>query len=154
MLTSFLGGVEAAVSITVCSTPVIIPAVLRALGAGDPFMREDAVDSQYSTGLEIARMTFATVELNLPTSGSTRTTDSAKLKGGIDTLVSRQQNPADSDVGGDQKYRILTRISSGPLGGLKPTTVVLPIGDSDTADSLCSPVEKKDLDSEGETGER
>ena len=56
------GGVEAAVSIAVCNMSVIIPAILCALGVGDPFMREDTVSTNFST-VEVARMTSTRVEL-------------------------------------------------------------------------------------------
>ena len=145
---------EAAVSITVCSTTVIIPAILRALGVGDPFMREDTVDPQYSTGIEIAGMTSTRIELSLPISRGTGTTDSTKLEGAIDTVVSRKQHSVDSDVRDDRKFRLVTQISCGSLGELKPTNVALPITGSDVASPLCFPVVKKDRDIEADVGER
>jgi len=152
---AIFGGVEAAVSITVCSTPVIIPAVLRALGVGDPFMREDTVDPQCSTGIEIARMTLATVELGLPTSCSTRTADSTKLEGEIGAVVFRQHHSLDSGVKDEhRKHRLVTRIMGGSLGGLEPVNVILPIEESDATDSLCSPVEEKVRDIEADAGGR
>ena len=48
-----LGGVEVAVAIIMCNMSIIIPAILRALGIGDPFMQEDTVDPKSSTGVEI-----------------------------------------------------------------------------------------------------
>ena len=58
---------EAAVSVIVSSMSVIIPAILRALDFGDPFMQEEAVDPSFDTGVEIARMNLTRVELGLPT---------------------------------------------------------------------------------------
>lgn len=152
---AIFGGVEAAVSVTVCNTTVIIPAVLRLLGVGDPFMREDTVDPKFSTSFDVAPMTLTRVEFTLPTSSGTRTTDSAKSEGGNGTVVFQQQSSVDSDAGNDQKYRPMTwRTSSGSLRNLKLMDVVLPIDDADITDSSCSPspVVEKGQDLEAGTG--
>ena len=44
---------EAAVAVVECNMSIIIPAILRALGIGDPFMQEDTVNPKFSTGVEI-----------------------------------------------------------------------------------------------------
>lgn len=118
-------------------------------------MQEDTVDPRFSTGLEIARtMTSTVIELSLPTSHDTGTTDSTKLEAAIGTLVSRRQHSVDLDVIGDRKHQLATRISDGSLGNLKPTSVVLSIGESDITDPSCSPVVKKDRDIEADAGKR
>ena len=77
-----LGGVEAAVAIIVSNMSVIIPAILRTLGVGDPFMQEDTVDLTFNTGIEIVRMTSTRIELGLQTSAGTAITDSSMSRGG------------------------------------------------------------------------
>ena len=150
---SFSGGVEAAVSITVCNSTVIIPAVLRALGAGDPFMREDTVDPRFSTGFDIAPTASTTIELSIPTSSGTRTTDSTKSEGAMaGTLVFRQQHSMDLDTKSDDKCRLTTRASDGSPMKLRPTNLVLQIDDSDITDSSCSPSEWKGQDIEASAG--
>ena len=124
------GGVEAAVSITVCNTTVIIPAILRALSVGDPFMREDTVDPRFSTGFEIAPMTLTGIELSLPTS---RATDSTELEGAIGTALSRQQHSVDFEAKDDRKRRLANQIPIGSPRDFKPTNVVLPIDESGVA---------------------
>jgi len=98
----FTDGVEAAVSVIVCSISVIIPAVLRALGVGDPFMREDTVDPNFSTGVEIARMTSTTrVELDLLGSRGTALTDGDESEGvtGIVVSLRRDSKGQDTEAG-------------------------------------------------------
>ena len=149
------GGVEAAVSITVCNTTVIIPAVLRVLGVGDPFMREDTVDPKFSTGFDIAPMTLTRAEFTLPTSSSTRTIDSTRSERENGTVVSQQQSSVDSEAGNDQKYLSMTwQTSGGSLGNFKLMSVVLPVDEADITDSSCSPspVVEKVRDLEAGTG--
>ena len=147
------GGVEAAVSIIVCNSTVIIPAVLRALGVGDPFMREDTVDPRFSTGIDIAPMTPAEVELDFPTSRGTRTTGSTEFEA-VSTLLSRQQQHSiDLDVKDDPKHRLAAQISGGSLEDSKSTNVILSIERSSITDSFCLSVAKKVRDIEADAGE-
>jgi len=134
----FTGGVEAAVSVIVCSMSVIIPAVLRALGVGDPFMREDTVDPNFTTGVEIARMTSTTrVELGLPGSLGTALTDSDEFNGATGTVVSLRRDSVDLGTKDDREHRL--------------TRKVVPFAvECDVTDSLTKvrslPVVEKDLD--------
>jgi len=72
---------------------VIIPAILRALGVGDPFMQEDTVDPGLNTDVDIARMFPTMVELGLPTSRGTAITDSDESEGGIGTVARQGDRP-------------------------------------------------------------
>jgi len=132
---SFLGAVGAAVSIIVCNMSVIIPALLRALGVGDPFMQEDTVDPGFSTDVEIVRMASTRVELGLPTSRGTALTDSDESQGTIGTVASRR-DPIVLGVKDERKRQLSTKASDGSLGGLKRTKVVPLVDESDIADSL------------------
>ena len=130
----FTGGVEAAVSIIVCSMSVIIPATLRALGVGDPFMREDTVDPNLSTGVEIARITSTGIELGLPMSRSTAITDTDESEGAIGTTMSRQRVSIDLGAKDDRKHRLTTQVSDVSLG--PRMAKVVPLAECDITDSL------------------
>ena len=139
----FTGGVEAAVSVIVCSMSVIIPAVLRALGVGDPFMREDTVDPNFSTGVEIARMQTSTtrVEFGFPGSRGAALTESDESKGATGTVVSLRRDSVDLGTKDDHKHQL--------------TTKVVPLAvECDVTDSLTQvrslPVAEKDPDSQAE----
>jgi len=150
---SFLiAGVEVAVSIIVCSMSVIIPAILRALGVGDPFMREDTVDPNFST-VEIVRMTSTKIELGLPKTGHTTNTDSAESEGAASVMVSQRRVTVDLDAEDDEKHRLATQTSDVSLGNLKRMEVVSELaGEPDATDSLAQvrslPVVTKDQDVE------
>ena len=126
MFSSFVGAVEAAISITVCNMSVIIPAALRALNVGDPFMREDTTDMDLST-LEIARTTSTRIELNLPrTQGRVRAMgDGEPDSGTIGTVALRQLDSVGLDVKDDQKHRLTTQTSDGSLGTTSTKAVLL-----------------------------
>ena len=125
------GCVEVAVSIIVCNMSLIIPAVLRALGVGDPFMQEDTVDLDLSAGVDIARMYPARVEVGLPTFRGTGITDSDE--GGIGTIVHQQRGSIDLGAKDDQKHQLTTQASDASLGDMRVT----PLADeSKIADSL------------------
>ena len=126
-LPSLTGCVEVAVSIIVCNMSVIIPAVLRALGVGDPFMQEDTVEPNFSTGVDIARMSPTRVELGLPTSRGTAIPDSDESEGGIGTMVHRQRGSTGLGAMDDRKHQLTTRASDVSLGDLSPT--VAPLAD-------------------------
>jgi len=147
----FIAGVEVAVSVIVCSMSVIIPAILRALGVGDPFMREDTVDPNFST-VEIVRMTSTKIELGLPKTGGTANTDSAESEGAVGVIVSQRRVTVDLDAEDDEKHRLAMQTSDVSLGNLKRTKVVSLAGESDATDSLAQvrglPVVTKDQDIE------
>jgi len=156
---SFLGGVESAVAIIVCNMSVIIPAILRALGVGDPFMQEDTVDPKFTTGVEIARMTTSRIELGLLTSRGTEITDGSTFRGAISTVVSGQRDSVDSDAR-DQERRLGTQTSHGSLGNFRSTSRVEPplVDGSGIAHPLTQvrslPVVGKDQDIEADVGRR
>jgi len=127
--------VEAAVSIIVGSMSVIIPAVLRVLGVGDPFMQEDTVDPKFSTGFDIV-MASTTTRIELGLSRRTVITDSDESEDTLDAMGSRQRNLVDLNVKNDEKHQLTTQASDGSLGNLK-TAKVLPLADEcDITDSL------------------
>jgi len=134
VLETIFAGVEAAVSIIVCSMSVIIPAILRALGVGDPFMREDTVDMNLSsTSIGIARVNTTRIELGLPIARGTMITGSDESEG---PMVSRRRDLVDLDVKDDKKRRLTARASNGSLGNSR-TVKVLPLADEcDITDSL------------------
>lgn len=121
-------------SIIVCNMSVVIPAVLRVLGVGDPFMRDDTMDPSTST-IEIARAPSTTIELTLPTSWRTALTDSDESQGTIGMVTSRRGS-VDLGVEDDQKHRLTTQPSDGSLGSFKSRKVVPLVDESDIADSL------------------
>ena len=127
------GAVEVAVAIIVCNMSVIIPATLRALGVGDPFMQEDTVDPNFST-VEIVRMTSTRIELGLPKPRSTGTTDGDGSEGASRTVAFR--DTIGLGVEDYQKHRLAMQASDVSLGDLNTMKVVPLAGDSDTADSL------------------
>ena len=132
----FTGGVEAAVSIIVCSMSVIIPAILRALGVGDPFMQEDTVDLNFSTSVDIAHTTLTRAELGLPMPRGTAISDSDESEGAFGMTVSRQRELVDLGVKDSKKHRLTTQVSDGSLGDSR-TAKVLPLADEcDVTDSL------------------
>ena len=149
----FTGGVEAAVSVTVCSMSVIIPAILRALGVGDPFMREDTVDPNLSTGVEIARMTLTRVELGLPNPRNAVVPDCDQPKGAIDTVAPRRRrNSVGLSAKDDQKHRLTTQASDGSLGSSSMTKVGSLAEECDTTDLSAQvrslPAVREDRDTE------
>ena len=127
------GAAEVAVAIIVCNMSVIIPAVLRALDVGDPFMQEDTVDPNFSS-VEIVRMTSTRIELGLP-----KTHDMTMMNGDGSEGSNRTaafQNPAGPDVEDDNKHRLTAQASDVSLGDLEAGKIVPLAGDSDVADSL------------------
>ena len=153
----FTGGVEVAASVIVCNMPVIIPAVLRALGVGDPFMREDTVDPNYST-VEIVRMASTKIELGLPSTHGTATTDITDPGGAIGTVASRRGGTVDLDAKEDCKHRLVTQTSDGSLGILKKAKVVSLVDECDITDPLAQvrslPTVRRDQDIEADVGGR
>jgi hypothetical protein len=125
------GGVEAAVSIIVCSMSVIIPAILRGLGVGDPFMQEDTVDMDLSTSIDIARI-GTTIELGLSIARDTVITDSDESEG---PMASRRRDYADFNGKGGGKHRLTAQASDGSLGNPKTVKVIPLANECDIADS-------------------
>ena len=125
-----------AVSVIVCSMSVIIPAILRALGVGDPFMQEDTVDPNLSTGVDIAHMSSTRVELGLPASRGMTMRDSDDFEGVIDIVAHRQQGSTDFSAKEDQKHQPTTQASDASLGNSKATTVVPLADEPKITDSL------------------
>jgi len=136
---------------------VIIPAVLRALGVGDPFMREDTVDPNYST-VEIVRMASTKIELGLPNTHGTATTDIADPEGAIGTVASRRGGTVNLDAKEDCKHRLVTQTSDGSLGILKKAKVVSLVDECDITDPLAQvrslPAVRRDQDIEADVGGR
>jgi hypothetical protein len=110
------------VAIIVCNMSVIIPALLRALGVGDPFMREDTVDPNFST-IEIARATSARIELGLPTTGGSAITDSDESEGPLGTVTSLQLRSVKLGGKDDRKHQLTTQASDGSLRNSNTTKV-------------------------------
>ena len=121
------GGVEAAVSIIVCSMSVIIPAVLRALEVGDPFMQEDTVDLNLSTGVDVTRTDTTRIELGLPIPRGVVITDSDESEGAFGTMASRRHS-VDLNAKGDRRHLLTAQASDGSLGDSR-TVKVLPLAD-------------------------
>ena len=140
------GGVEAAVSITVCNMSVIIPAILRALSVGDPFMQEDTVNTNFST-VEIARMTstrIELVELGVPKTRGTAITDSDELEGATETAAFRRRHSVDSGAKDDRRHRLTTHASEVSLGDSKTMKTVPLAEEPDTVDSFAQVIVKGD----------
>jgi len=145
-----------AVAIVVSNMSVIIPAILRALDVGDPFMQEDTVDMNFSS-IEMARTASTTIELGLPKIRGTAITESDESEGAISMATFRQQDSGDLDVKGDHKHQLTMQASDVSLGSSK--TKVIPLADEyDTADSSTQarrnlrPVEKG-LDTKVDVGD-
>jgi hypothetical protein len=131
------GGVEAAVSVMVCSMSVIIPAILRALGVGDPFMQTDTVDPGFSSGVEIVRMSMTGVELGLATTHVVDVAGSDEHEEATGAVTPRKsQSLAGSEAMDDQKRRLATQVSDGSLGTSVMTKVASRADEHDIADSL------------------
>jgi hypothetical protein len=148
--------VEAAVSIIVCNMSVIIPAILRVLGVGDPFMQEDTVDPNFST-VEIIRMTSTRVELGLPVAHGTVITDSDDTYGDISMAAPQRGGLGGLDAKDDRRRQLTIQPSDASLGDLRTTKVVPLVEESDIADSLAQvrglSAVKKDQDVEADIGE-
>ena len=89
-----------------CNSTVVIPAILRVLGVGDPFMREDTVGPEFSAAIEAARFTSTRIELGFPTSYDREITDSCKSEGAISSVTSGQPDLVGSDVKDDRRHRL------------------------------------------------
>jgi hypothetical protein len=155
------GGVEASVSVIVSSMSVIIPAILRALDAGDPFMQEDTVDPGFGTSVEIARMTLTRVELGLPTSHAITVVGNNNCEGVVRAMSPEElQRSIDLDEKRDKKHRLTTQTSDGSLGTSMTTKVVCQSDECDITDSRASQVRslvlKKDAEvyDKGQKGKR
>ena len=107
---------------------VIIPAVLRVLGAGDPFMQEDTVDPNFSTGVDIVMASTTRIELGFPIPRRTVIMDRGESDGALGAMESRQRNLVNLNVKDDEKRQLTTQASDGSLGNLG-TAKVLPLAD-------------------------
>jgi hypothetical protein len=124
MLPLFAGGVEASVSVIVSSMSVIIPAILRALDAGDPFMQQDTVDPGFDTRVEIARMTLMGVDSDLPTSHVVAVPGNNNREGVTGTVTSQGlRSSVDLDEKRGKGHRLTTQMSDGSLGTSVATKV-------------------------------
>ena len=124
------------VAITVCNMSVIIPAILRALGVGDPFMREDTVAPNFST-LEMAPTTSTRIELSLPKiRGRTTITDSDESEGVNGTAKSLRQYSGYLDTKDDREHSFMTQTSDGLFRNPSTRKTVSLTDDSGVADLL------------------
>jgi len=122
------------VAIIVSNMSVIIPAILRALDVGDPFMQEDSVDPNFST-IEMARATSTTIGLGLPKTRGTAVTENDESEGAISMVTFGRQDSGDLGPKDDHKHRLTMQVSDISLGS--SNTKVVPLADeSDTAGSL------------------
>ena len=113
---------------------VIIPAILRALDVGDPFMREDTVDMNLSSSsVDIARIHTTRIELGLPIARGAMVTDSEESEG---PMGSRRLDLIDLNVKDDRKHRLTAQTSNGSLANSKPMKVLPLTVECDIADSL------------------
>jgi len=156
IMEAIFGCVEATVSVIVSSMSVIIPAILRALDVGDPFMQEDTVEPGFTTTVEIARMTLTRVELGLPTAHAINIAGRDDLEG-VDGSIQTTKKRRDSvglDERDDHKHRLTTQASDGSLG----TSVTKIVSRTDECDVLgpqafevmSLPTVKKHRDVEGD----
>ena len=84
-------------AIIVCNMSVILPAILRALDVGDPFMQEDTVDPNFSA-VEIARMAstrLEPVELSIPKVHDTTITNSHESEEVTGAVAFQQRDSVD-----------------------------------------------------------
>jgi len=73
-------------------------------------MQEDTVDPNFSTGVEIARMTLTRVELGLPGTRGTVLTDSDESEGASGTVVSQRRGSVDLGTKDDHKHQLTTKV--------------------------------------------
>ena len=136
VILSLTGGASVAVAIVVCNMSVIIPAILRALDVGDPFMQEDTVDPNYST-IEMARATSTRIELGLPTTRGTAITDSDESEGTVGAAASLQRHSVNLGTKVGRKHQLTTQTSDGSLSNSSTTKIVqLADGSNVTASSV------------------
>lgn len=123
-------------AIIVSNMSVVIPAIFRALGVGDLFMREDTVDMDFST-MKMARTTTSStrIELGLPKTPTTTVTNGDGTEGEIGMAVFRQRDSADFGTREDHKHRLTAQASDMSLGSSRMKVVLL-VDESDVVDSL------------------
>lgn len=126
-------------SIIVCSMSVIIPAILRAMGVGDPFMQEDTVDPGVSTGVDIALGSTTRIELGLPMPRGAAITNSDESEGAPGLMVPRQRDFVDFNVKDGKKYQLTTQASDGSLGNSMTGKALPLVDDRNVGDSLARP---------------
>jgi len=154
---AIFGGVEAAVSVIVSSMSVIIPAILRALDVGNPFMQEDTVGSGFTTTVEVTRMTLTRVELGLPIARSVAVAGRTHSEAVIGTVMPRRRRDSVGlDEKDDQRHCLTTQASDGSLGTSETTKIASHVDECDVSDPQAFqvrslPVIKKRSDAEGDT---
>ena len=133
---------------------VIIPAVLRALDVGDPFMQEDTVDLNLSTSVDVTQTDTTRIELGLLTPRGSTIMDSDASEG---ATASRQRHSINLNMKDDMKHRLTAQASDGSLGNSKMLKA-LPLADEcDITDSSAqvrsTPAATTDRDIEADIGE-
>lgn len=126
-----------AVAIIVCNMSVIVPAILRALDVGDPFMQEDTVDPSLSA-VEIARMTSTRVELvelGIPKARSAAITDNDGPEG-VTGVAAFRRHSIDLGTKDGYEHRLMTQASDVSLRDSKATKAVPLADESNIPDSL------------------
>ena len=143
-------------SVIVCSMSVIIPAILRALDVGDPFMQEDTVDPGYTTTVEISPMTLTRVELGLPTTHVPTVAGNNDRSRATSTAIPQKRDSVGSvDEMRDHEHRLTPQNSDDSLGTSVETKVALHSDESDITDYRAfqvrsSPAIKKDAEGDDE----
>jgi hypothetical protein len=147
--------VEAAVSVIVSSMSVIIPAILRALDVGDPFMQEDTVDPGFGTTVEIARMTLTRVELGLPITHAVGVAGRGDREGVIGSgTPKKRRDSVGLESKEDQKHRLTTQVSDESLGTSVTTKIASHADECDASPQAFEvgslPAIRKHRDAEGD----
>lgn len=137
---------------------VIIPAILRALDVGDPFMQEDTVDPGFTTTVEIAPMTLTRVELGLPIAHVSAVAGNNNCPRGANANTAAPQK-RDSIGSVDElqghEHRLTLQASDDSLGTSVETKVELPSDECDITDyrafqARSLPVIEKDTEGDDE----
>ena len=122
-------------AIIVCNMSVILPAILRALDVGDPFMQEDTVDPNFSA-VEIARMAstrLEPVELSIPKVHDTTITNSHESEEVTGAVAFQQRDSVDLIV---KEGLLTTHTSDVSPEHSKAALLTDESDESDIADSL------------------
>ena len=122
-------------SVIVCSMSVIIPAILRTLDVGDPFMQEDTVDPGFTTTVNIAPMTLTRVELGSPTTHVPAVAGNISRSTVTNTAIPHKRESIGSvgEMQG-QKHRLMPQVSGDSLGTSVETKVALRSDECDITD--------------------
>jgi hypothetical protein len=121
----------------VCSMSVIIPAILRALGVGDPFMQTDSVDPGSNSTIEIVGRSLTGVGLGPLITHVVAVTGSDEPEEAAGAVTPRKSRSLiGSDARDDQRCRLVTQIPDGSLGTSVMTKVISRTDECDITDSL------------------